>query len=188
MLSLNFHPFPVLETERLLLRAVTLDDAEKLFELRRDVDVMRYIDREKHQTVDDTRILIGKFLEGISSNEAIAWAISMKENPKVLIGTISFHRIEKEHYRGEIGYLLNPKFWRKGIVGEAMTKVLEYGFKSIGLHSVEANVNPHNSASASLLKKHGFVLEASFKENYFFNGKFIDTHIYSLLEQKEESL
>jgi len=185
MLTLNFHPFPILETERLLLRAVTMDDAETLFELRRDVDVMRYIDREKHQTVDDTRILIQKILDGVSANDAIAWAITLKGQPQ-LVGTISFHRIEKEHYRGEIGYMLNPKLWRKGIVGEAMAKVLDFGFRTLHLHSIEANVNPHNSASASLLKKHGFVLEASFKENYFFNGKFIDTHIYSLLENRDE--
>ena len=184
MLDLNFHPFPILETERLLLRAITMDDAETLFELRRDVDVMRFIDRERHQTVDDTRVLIQKILDGLAANEAIAWAITLKGNPQ-LVGTISFHRIEKEHYRGEIGYMLNPKLWRKGIVGEAMTKVLDFGFKSMKLHSVEANVNPHNSASSSLLKKHGFVLEASFKENYFFNGKFIDTEIYSLLEKQE---
>ena len=183
MLSLNFHPFPDLETDRLLLRAITMEDAETLFELRRDVDVMRFIDREPHQTVDDTRILIQKIINGIENNEAIAWAITLKEQPQ-LIGTISYHRIEKEHYRAEIGYMLHPKFWRRGIVGEAMKKVLGYGFQTMNLHSIEANVNPHNSASSSLLKKHGFVLEASFKENYFFNGKFIDTEIYSLLEEK----
>lgn len=180
MLNLNFHPFPVIETERLTLRAITMEDASNLFELRRDSDVMRYLDREPHHTPDDSRALIQKIVDGIEKNDAIAWAIAFKNQPD-LIGTISYHRIEKEHYRAEIGYMLHPKHWRKGLTNEAITKVLEFGFDTMKLHSVEANINPQNTASANLLKKHGFMREAYFKENYFFNGKFLDTEIYSLI-------
>ena len=181
MLEFLFHPFPILETNRLTLRTISLNDAEDLFQLRRNVDVMRFIDRIPHRTPDDTREMIQKIQEGIKNNDAIAWAVTLKNTPG-LVGTFSYHRIEKEHHRAEIGYMLDPQHWRKGITNEAMLSVLDYGFKNMKLHSIEANVNPGNVASSSLLKKHGFVKEAYFKENYFFNGKFLDTEIYSLLE------
>ena len=110
----------------------------------------------------------------------IAWGISFHETPE-MIGNISFHRIEKENHRAEIGYMLHPKHWRQGIINEAMKAVLDYGFSVMNLHSIEANINPENVASSNLLKKRGFVKEAYYKENYFFDGKFIDTEIYSLL-------
>jgi ribosomal-protein-alanine N-acetyltransferase len=69
---------------------------------------------------------------------------------------------------------------------EALLKVINYGFKVINLHSIEANVNPGNAASIKLLEKNKFVREAYFKENYFYNGKFLDTVIYSLLNAEHE--
>jgi ribosomal-protein-alanine N-acetyltransferase len=182
MLEFNFHPFPVIQTDRLILRDTTMDDAPKLFELRKDVDVLRYINRPPHRTLDDTRELIQKIMDGIKSNDAIAWAVTLKNEPG-LIGTISYHRIEKEHHRAEIGYMLHPLYWRKGIINEAMVAILDYGFRAMKLHSIEANVNPDNVASSNLLKKHGFVKEAHFKENYFSDGNFSDSEIYSLLEK-----
>jgi len=180
MLELNFHPFPILETERLKLRSISNDDAKALFTLRNDVYVMRYLDRPLHRSVDDTVEMIQKIRDGVENNTAIAWAIALKDELD-FIGTISFHRIEKENHRAEIGYMLHPDHWRKGIISEAMKKVLEYGFTAMKLHSIEANVNPDNTASSNLLKKHGFVREAYFKENYFFQDKILDTEIYSLI-------
>ncbi len=180
MLEFNFYPFPLIETTRLTLRALTMDDAPRLFELRKNADLMRFIDRPLHRALEDSKELIQKIEDGIKNNDMIAWGITYKNEPE-MIGNISYHRIEKEHHRAEIGYMLHPEHWRKGIISEAMTVVLDYGFAVMKLHSIEANVNPDNIASSNLLKKHGFTREAYFKENYFFNEKFLDTEIYSLL-------
>jgi ribosomal-protein-alanine N-acetyltransferase len=67
---------------------------------------------------------------------------------------------------------------------EAVSEVIKYGFTVMRLHSIEANVNPDNKASIKLLEKNCFAREAYFKENYFYNGKFLDTVIYSLLAPK----
>jgi RimJ/RimL family protein N-acetyltransferase len=64
---------------------------------------------------------------------------------------------------------------------EAMIIVIDYGFRAMHLHSIEANVNPDNAASIKLLQRNNFVREAYHKENYYFNGKFLDSAIYSLL-------
>ena len=100
-----------------------------------------------------------------------------------MIGSVSFHRIEKEHYRAEIGYMLHPQYWKKGIMNEALEKVIDYGFNELGLHSIEAHINPSNSASSNILLRNGFVKEAHFKENFYFNGSFRDTIIYSKLNK-----
>jgi ribosomal-protein-alanine N-acetyltransferase len=88
----------------------------------------------------------------------------------------------RENLRAEIGYAMKPEYWGNGYMKESLTKVIEFGFKDFCLHSIEANVNPNNLSSIKLLENFGFQREAYFKEDYFYNGKFLDTAIYSLLE------
>jgi ribosomal-protein-alanine N-acetyltransferase len=183
MLSLNFTPFPVLETERLLLRQITLTDAPQIFFLRSDTEVMQYIDLTPAATTQDAIDLIQKIETALQNNDGITWGITLKGNNE-LIGTIGFWNITKEHYRAEIGYLLHPAQQRKGIMKEAIKKVLVYGFSTMKLHSVEANTNVNNKASQKLLESVGFLQEAYFRENYFYNGKFLDSMIYCLLAPK----
>ena len=181
MLSLNFSPFPQLETERLLLKEITQRDAPALFALRADKDLMKYLDRSPAQSIDEAIAFIGLIAAAQQKNEGITWGIFPKTQPDVLHGTIGFWRIQKENHRAEIGYLLHAALQGKGIMHEAMNCVLAYGFNKLRFHSVEANVNPANAPSIRLLERNGFVKEAHFKENYFFDGKFLDSAIYSLL-------
>lgn len=180
MLQLNFDPFPVLSTQRLALRRITEEDVDEIFFLRSDKQVLEYLDRDPIMSIDDAFQWIRMISDGITANEFIAWAMSLKDDRK-LIGTISFWNVKKEHYRAEIGYVLHPSYQGKGLMQEAMTEVLDFGFKAMKLHSVEANVNPHNVASIKLLEKNNFVREAYHRENYYFNGKFLDSAIYSLI-------
>jgi ribosomal-protein-alanine N-acetyltransferase len=105
----------------------------------------------------------------------------MRESPAVLIGSIGYWRLIKEHYRAEVGYMLNALLWRKGIMKEALNKIITFGFDELKLHSIEAHINTANTASAGILTSSGFIQEAYFKENYFFEGTFRDTKVYSLL-------
>jgi len=180
MLQLNFQPFPQIPTDRLLLREISKTDAADLFALRSNKDLMRHIDRPLAQTMQDALNLIEIIITALKNNEGITWGITLKNNPQ-LIGTIGFWRIIKEHYRAEIGYLLMDSLQRKGIMQEAITVVVNYGFNFMQLHSIEANVNPGNTASIMLLEKNKFIREAYFRENYYYNGKFVDSLVYSLL-------
>ena len=118
----------------------------------------------------------------IETNEGINWAITLKDNPK-LIGVIGHYRIKPEHYRAEIGYMLLPEYHGKGIVSEAVKEAVNYGFQVMKLHSIEAIIDPDNHASAKVLEKNGFIKEAHLKENEFFNGRFLDSVIYSILNK-----
>ncbi len=181
MLQPDFSIFPEIKTERLLLRRIVPADAAQILILRSDEAVLQYLDRAPTTTLEEAAALITKISDSLSSNSGITWAITLAEDPSTLIGTIGYWKITPEHYRAEIGYMLQPAHWRKGIVNEAMIAVMDYGFNTLMLHSIEANVNPANRASAGLLEKLGFVREAYFRENYYYNGSFIDSAIYSKL-------
>jgi ribosomal-protein-alanine N-acetyltransferase len=118
----------------------------------------------------------------VEKNEGINWAITLKGNPK-LIGIIGHYRIRWEHFRSEIGYMLLPEYHGKGIITEAITLMIDYGFKQMKMHSLEGIIAPQNTASARVLEKNGFVKEAHFIENEFYEGNFLDTVIYSLLNK-----
>lgn len=181
MLSPNFTPFPILETERLVLRKVGLTDLNELFFLRSDPTVIKYLDKAPATSLTEVSDFLKKITDLKDSGDAVDWAITLKDDPK-LIGTICLWNINKEHYRAEIGYALHLDYHGKGIMQEAVLRVLNYGFRIIGLHSIEATVNPSNIASIKLLEKNNFAREGYYRENYFFNGKFLDTAVYSLLK------
>ena len=182
MLTLNFTPFPELRTERLLLRKLKSADANEMFFLRSNENVLRYIGREPTKTIAEAEEFINKINKNIDENESILWGITSLNDPSTVIGTICFWNIKKEHYRSEIGYVLHPRHWGKGIMKEAINSVVEFGFSVLGLHSVEAQLNPENIASSYLLERTGFIKEGHLKEDYYFNGKFSDTAIYSRLK------
>jgi ribosomal-protein-alanine N-acetyltransferase len=182
MLSINFTPFPNLETERLTLRRVDKNDASPILELRSDVETMKYIPRPLLKSTEEALEHIAMIDAKIENSEGINWAITLKNDSK-LIGIIGFYRIKPEHFRAEIGYMLLPDFSGKGIISEAINEVVNYGFNEMHLHSVEGIIDPNNLASAKVLQKNGFVKEAHLKENEFYEGRFLDNVIYSRLNK-----
>lgn len=181
MLDLNFSPFPETKTKRLFLRKMTVADAPGLLFLRSDDMVMQYIDREKTKSLEEATAFIEKINTSVDNNESIMWAIALQEKPEAMIGTICLWRIDKQHYRSEVGYMLHPGHWHKGLMKEALQAVVDFGFNVMKLHSMEGRINPDNAVSGILLEKAGFIREAYFKEDFYFRGKFIDTAVYSLL-------
>lgn len=182
MVDIQFLPFQNLETERLFLRRVTEDDAAAIMKLRGNPETMRYIPRPLVTTIDEALEHVAMINAKIENNEGINWAITLKGNPN-LIGIIGHYRIQPQNYRAEIGYMLLPDYNGKGIITEAIKAALIYGFEVMQLHSVEAVIDPENYASERVLQKNGFVKEAHILENEFFDGKFLDTVIYSLLKR-----
>lgn len=181
MLQLNFIPFPEISTKRLLLRRLTLNDAQEIFILRSDKTVLQFLGKEPAKTIQEAEAFIKKVNEDIDTGEVIMWGIALKNEPATVIGSINYWRLIKEHYRAEIGYALHPGYWRKGIMKEAILEVLEFGFNVMKLHSVEARIAVGNTASGFILEATGFTEEAYFKEDFFFRGKFEDTKVYSRL-------
>jgi ribosomal-protein-alanine N-acetyltransferase len=183
MLQLDLSTFPLLTTARLHLRAIALTDAPELFFLRSDPGMLTYLDKAPATSLEEVEQFIKTLKENEAACNGVTWVIT-QNGSDTLIGTIGYWWLLKEHYRAEIGYALHPAHQGKGLMREAMDAVLGYGFGPMGLHSVEANVNPANAASIRLLERAGFVREGYFRENYYYDGRFLDSAIYSLLVQK----
>ncbi len=186
MLAINFTPFPGLTTERLQFRQLVSDDTKEIFRLRSDERVNRFLTRNQYNTLEEAGAFINKINRGVHNNEWIYWAIAFKNDNK-LIGTICLWNIQPENHRAEIGYELNPDYWGKGIMKEAMPKIIEYGFDIMKLHSIEADLDPGNSQSVMLLEKNGFIKEGHLRESTFFEGRFSDRAVYSLINDKSVS-
>ena len=187
MLSLTFSPFPILTTERLVLRRVVASDVNEMFELRSNPETMKYIPRPLLRNHDEALAHIKMMDDKIENNEGINWAITLKGTDSML-GVIGHYRIQPEHYRAEVGYMILPEFQGQGITTEAVQCVVSYGFNTMQLHSLEGVIDPENVASEKVLQKCGFVKEGHFKENEFFDGKFIDAVIYSKLAPKNDAI
>lgn len=180
----NFEIPPVLESARLLLREQTVEDAAAVFHLRTNEEVMKYVPRPKPANMEEIYALIEEIKQGTLREENIGWAITLNEAPDILIGFIGFPHFDFPNFRAEVGYMLAPGFWGKGIASEALGMMNKFAFEELGLHSLYAVIDPDNLASAKVLVKQGYAKEAHFKEDLYFDGKFLDSAVYSLLKPK----
>ena len=174
-----FHPFPVLETERLSLRPITHEDKYQIYDLRTNQEVRKYLDRAPAKNIHDAIQHINFIQNTMEKNERVVWGMELKGEGK-LIGAIGFWRIFPEDYRAEVGYEMLPDYQGKGLMHETMQEVIRYGFEKLKLHSIEAFLDPRNTKSIALLEKNNFKMEAHFRERYFRNGEFLDGMIYTL--------
>ncbi|CAN5358039.1 GNAT family N-acetyltransferase [soil metagenome] len=155
MLSLNFHPFPELHTERLVLRQLVKADAAGMQQLRSG-EGLKYLPHLTEKSLEEHAAWINKINANVVQNEALQWAITLKEQPEQLLGTLCLWNIDTEAKRGEIGYHLAIALHRQGIMSEALIALIDLS-KSIGLSTLEAFTLPYNEPSLLLLKKLGFV-------------------------------
>lgn len=187
--SAAFAAFPVLETERLRLRAVTLGDAPAIFQIMGDPRVIRYFGCLPMPTLEDALERARGFAADFRDQAGIRWAIVLRNSGR-FVGTCGYWRLIKAHWRAEIGYELAPEYWGQGIMTEALTPVLRFGFGVLGLHSIEAQIHPSNIGSRRVLEKLGFVQEGYFHQNYYdlVEARFTDTAVFSLLAAGPSSL
>jgi ribosomal-protein-alanine N-acetyltransferase len=160
---INFTPFPGLATKHLTLRQLRPSDADDIFFLRSDERVIKYLDAPVAKTIADAHDYIETINNGIRNNEWILWGIEYLHSPKV-VGSICLWNIEQALLKAEIGYVLHPDFQGKGLIQEAMQRVIGYGFETLGLETIVAQLHPGNTRSIKALERTGFVYEKPFEE------------------------
>jgi len=175
-----FESFPNLETERLTLQLHEEADVDNLFILRSDPEVMTYMDSAPAQDKSVVLNRIREIRQDFKDQKGINWTIKLKNSDEA-IGYMSLWKIDHSNHRVELGYALKKEHWRKGISYEAAQRVIDFAFKDLKAHSIMANINPDNKNSEALLLKLGFRQEAYFREDYHFDGKFLDSAIFCLL-------
>ncbi|GAB6421521.1 hypothetical protein bcgnr5372_23530 [Bacillus luti] len=124
--------FPKLETERLLLRELTLLDAEAMFRYFSKESVIRYFGMDSFENIEQAKTTIQTFKNRYEEGSVFRWGIEKKGSGQ-LIGTCGFHLINNHHKRAEIGYELDDIYWGQGYATEALQAILTYGFQSLQL-------------------------------------------------------
>jgi [ribosomal protein S5]-alanine N-acetyltransferase len=172
--------FPTIETDRLMLREIKEDDASELFVNFSNDELMKYYGSEQMESLQEAVELINVFRMNFLENRGYRWGIQIK-GEQGLIGTIGFHAWSPKNKRAEIGYEINPDYWKKGYAKESISAVLEYGFSALGLKRIGAVVFLENDSSNELLLKLGFQKEGILRNYIVQKGQSFDTIVYSII-------
>ncbi len=170
--------FPCLETKRLWLRQATQEDVEAMFALFSDLKVTQFHDLDTFAHFDEANKVIERRAKGFESGRGIRWAIAHKQN-NYSIGSCGF-TWHSEANTAEVGYELKSELWRQGIMSEALSAILQYGFSSREIQFVIAEVMLENVASKRLLEKLGFQSQGILKKRGFWKGKEHDLERFRL--------
>ena len=173
--------FPILHTDRLVLRELTVNDAQAILNCFSNSDVLRHYGQNPLTNLDQVRQIINNFSKNYDEKRGIKWGIELK-GQEGIIGTIGFQEWSIEHKRAEISYALFPESWGKGYALEAVNKVISFGFQEMELVRIGAIVFTENDASNKLLIKAGFEKEGLLKKYMYQNNVPYDTYIYSLIK------
>jgi len=181
-LSRFFEVHPVLETERLILRPITIADAEDVFEYGSDPEVTKYVVFLRHSSIEDSIKWLEKASDEFAKNAQMTFAITLKEEGK-FIGSCGFHHFSPEHHRVEMGYVLNRKFWGMGFMTETVRELIRFAFDEMSMHRVQATCDLENVRSAQVMERCGMTLEGTLLDHELRRGKFVATKVYAILNR-----
>jgi len=169
-----------LQTQRLTLRPLVAGDAEELFRMHADHEVMRFSNAVPWSDVAQAIDLIKSSLEWLASGRHLCLGIASRETSKV-VGTCTLFDIVSTSGRAEVGFLLSSQCWGKGYMRESLSALLSHAFDEIGLNRVEADTDPRNARAIGLLEALGFQREGLLRERWIVAGQKSDSAIYGLL-------
>lgn len=172
-----FAPFS-LSAQRLQLRSLSADDAPAVFRLFSDPEAMRYWSSAPWDNAQQAQDYIAAAFAGYESGELLRMGVEIDGQ---LAGVINLYAFSRQNRRCDIGYMLGRPFWGRGYMQEAMAALIDYAFRVLRLHRIEADIDPRNAASAKLLKSLHFVHEGHMRERWIVNGEICDTDFFGLL-------
>ena len=178
-----FRELPQIESQRMTLRKLSLRDAGSMFEYASDPEVTRFVTWEQHRTVADSIHFLRRVKMQSKRGEPSPWGIVLKESG-MLAGTIGYHCLNAEHGCAEVGFTLSRNYWNKGLMTEALSYVIRFGFEKLNLNRIEARCKVDNFASERVMKKCGMKLEGIMREQMFVKGEYHDLKMYSVLKKE----
>jgi len=172
--------FPILKTERLLLRQFAESDLENVFNGLSHPDIIKYYG-VSYPTLEATKAQMEFFADLEKNETGIWWAVCSPDN-QLFYGAGGLNSLSKEHKKAEIGFWLLPDYWGKGFMTEAMPLICNYGFDTLGIHRIEGIVETENLLCKKAMEKLRFQHEGTMRECEIKNGKFISLDIYAKLK------
>lgn len=175
-----FTVFPVLVTDRFLLRETSVTDVRDVFDVFSDPQVTRYYNISTFTDLEQARQVVDSRRRRFENGQSIRWAIARKEDNRV-IGSCGYTNWVREWRKAELGYELGSAWWNQGIMTECLGEAIRYGFRRMNLNRIEAMVMPGNDASIRVLQKLSFTEEGLLREFGIWDGKAQDLRLFSLL-------
>jgi ribosomal-protein-alanine N-acetyltransferase len=179
--------FETLPTERLLLKILTPEGFNYLFENCSEAEIKSVLGLDSDEKFEQQK---KKWQGGYVTYDRsiLKFLMVLKENNET-IGSCGYHNWYAMHRKAEIGYVLHKEeHKRKGYMTEAMKAVLHYGFCSMNLNRVEAFIGPDNAASQSLVKRYGFTQEGYLRQHFRYEDKVQDSLLFALLKEEYQNL
>lgn len=177
-----FSEVPALESERLAFRGFTNDDIEDIFEYASIPEVTKFLPWETHTTTDDTMEFLKVSKKMFEKKDNIDFAIVLKSENKV-VGGISIRKWNDENRCADIGYVLSPKYWNRGIITEAIMRIIKFGFDKLNANRIEAHCDEKNIGSFKAMEKAGMKYEGTLRQKVMMKGKYVDMKYYSILRE-----
>lgn len=174
-----FTDIPSLETERLTLRKILPTDAEDMFEYSANPSVTKYLLWTEHPSLAYTEAYVDYLQTRYAVADYYDWAVVTKAEGK-MIGTVGFTSIDAANNTAEIGYVLNPAFWGKGIAAEAVKELLRFGFEGLSLSRISAVCMSKNAASLRVMEKCGMQIEGQLRSAVLAKGKRWDVFLAAI--------
>jgi ribosomal-protein-alanine N-acetyltransferase len=176
-----------METERLILRALRMEDADFALKEWGDPVVTYYMrDEEPLKTLAEAEAMLRPLQNPAEMPDFKWWGLELKSEG-CLIGTCGYWRWDDKHHHAEIGYDLWPDYWGQGLMPEALRTLICYGFETMALNRIEATTHTENRRSQRVLAKLGFQREGLLREYYYRDGVYNDQILFSLLRREWES-
>lgn len=176
-----FAQFPIIITPRFRLRQLRSTDAQAIFDMFSDSDVMQFDSHAVYTSLSEADAFIQRMQEGYEQRRNLRWGITLHGDDSV-IGTCSLHRFGPGFHCVETGYDLQRAHWGKGVMIEAMSALLAFGFTDLACHRIEAVIDTANVRSKSLVQKLGFTFEGTLRQRYPVGDHFEDENYYGLLK------
>jgi [ribosomal protein S5]-alanine N-acetyltransferase len=174
---------PSLETERLILRKMTLNDVEAVFAYASDPEVSRYTLWETHRSIEDSRAFLTLTIQKYENGSEPDWGIVYKGNG-CLVGVCGLVNWEAEHARAEVGFVLSREYWGHGFMPEAVRAMFRFGFERMNLNRIEARCIAENAASARVMEKAGMAYEGTLRQREYIKGDYRDIKLYAILRKE----
>ena len=174
---------PTLRTPRLVLRAITPADVPALFAIFGDPAVCRYWSRPALPDLAAAAALQDEIAGGFAARSLFQWGIAAQE-ADALVGTCTLAALSVEHRRAEVGFALGRASWGRGYIAEALPVLAGFAFETLGLHRLEADVDPRNGPSIRALERAGFTREGHLHERYWLHDEWQDALLYRLLRRE----
>lgn len=176
--------FPILETERLVLRKLKIEDADAMYIYASNDDVTKYVLWDSHTSPEQTKQFL-QFMIDKYEQENYAWAVTLKDSDE-FIGTIDYVMLDHNEHIGEIGYALSHLYWGKGYMSEAAKAILHYGFTELHLERIQARCFAENIGSERVMQKAGMVYEGTMRKSKLAKGTYYDLKLYSMIREEAD--